>query len=111
LTAFCLVSKIQQVQVFHEEQQLNNHHDETNQSSKWQERIWILAVAGQAGFLIAIPVLLGFGVGILLDRQFNTIILFAVLLAMAGFGGGEFLVYRGVKGTVHKRLEEQKKEE
>jgi F0F1-type ATP synthase assembly protein I len=105
------VSKIQQVQVFHEEQQLNNHQDETNQSSKWQERIWILAVAGQAGLFIAVPVLLGFGAGILLDRQFNTVILFAVLLAMAGFGGGAFLVFRWVKGTVHKRLEEQKKEE
>jgi len=78
---------------------LNNHHDETNQSSKWQERIWILAVAGQAGFFIAVPVLLGFGAGILLDRQFNTVILFAVLLAMAGFGGGAFLVYRWVASS------------
>lgn len=105
------MSKIQQVQVFHEEQQLNNHQDETNQGSQWQERIWIMSVAGQAGLFIAFPVILGFAAGLMLDRQFNTIILFAVLLAMAGFGGGAFLVYRWVKGTVHKRLEEQKKEE
>ena len=111
MTAYYLVSKIQQVQVFHGEHQLNNNLDETNQSSKWQERIWILAVAGQAGLFIAFPVLLGFGLGIVLDRQFNTVILFAVLLAMAGFGGGAFLVYRWVKTTVRKRLEEQKKEE
>lgn len=70
-----------------------------------------MAVAGQAGLFIALPVLLGFGVGILLDRQFNTIILFAVLFAMAGFGGGAYLVFRWVKTTVAKRLEEQKKEE
>jgi F0F1-type ATP synthase assembly protein I len=105
------VSKIQQVQVFHEEQQLNINQDETNQSSKWQDRIWIMAVAGQAGLFIAFPVLLGFGLGIFLDRQFNTVILFAVLFAMTGFGGGAYLVYRWVKNTVRKRLEEQKKEE
>lgn len=79
--------------------------------TKWQERIWILAVAGQAGFLIAFPVIVGVAVGIMLDRQFNTIILFTILLATAGFGAGAFLVYRWVKTTVYKRLQEQKKEE
>lgn len=111
MTALCLVSKIQQVQVFHEEQQLNNHQNETNQSSKWQDRIWIMSVAGQAGLFIAFPVLLGFGLGIFLDRQFNTVILFAVLLAMTGFGGGAYLVYNWVKKTVQKRLQEKIKEE
>lgn len=79
--------------------------------TKWQERIWILAVAGQAGFLIAFPVIVGVAVGIMLDRQFNTIILFTILLATAGFGAGAFLVYRWVKTTVYKRLQKQKKEE
>jgi F0F1-type ATP synthase assembly protein I len=90
---------------------LNNHQEETNQSSKWQDRIWIMSVAGQAGLFIAFPVILGFGVGLLLDRQFNTIILFSVLFAMAGFGGGVFLVYRWVQNTVKKRLDERIKEE
>jgi predicted F0F1-ATPase subunit len=89
---------------------LNKEFEEPIQT-KWQERIWILAVAGQAGFLIAFPVIVGVGVGIMLDRQFNTIILFTILLATAGFGAGAFLVYRWVKTTVYKRLQKQKKEE
>lgn len=86
-------------------------NEETSRTSKWPERIWIMAVAGQAGLFIAIPVVVGFGLGILLDRQLNTLILFAVLFAMLGFGGGSYLVYTWVKNTVAKRLEEQEKEE
>ena len=89
---------------------MNNDHNETNRDSKWPERIWIMAVAGQAGLYIAVPVIAGFALGLLLDRQLNTIILFAVLFAMLGFGGGAYLVYRWVKNTVAKRMEEQKKE-
>ena len=85
--------------------------EETNQSSKWQERIWIMAVAGQAGLYIAFPVLLGLVAGYFLDRLFGTYILFAILLVMAGFGGGIYLVYHWVKTTVKTRLEEKKKEE
>lgn len=90
---------------------MNTGEEQTNQDTKWQDRIWVLSVAGQAGLFIAFPVILGFVVGLLLDRQFNTVILFSVLLAMAGFGGGVFLVYRWVQTTVKKHLEERKKEE
>ena len=90
---------------------MNSHQEDTNQSSKWQDRIWVMSVAGQAGLFIAFPVILGFGLGLLLDRQLNTFILFSVLFAMAGFGGGVYLVYRWVQNTVKKRLDESKKEE
>jgi len=90
---------------------LDTGEEQTNQDTKWQDRIWVLSVAGQAGLLIAFPVILGFAVGLMLDRQFNTIILFSVLLAMAGFGGGVFLVYRWVQTTVKKHLAERKKED
>ena len=90
---------------------MNTDDSTPNQDTKWQDRIWVMSVAGQAGLYIAFPVILGFGLGLLLDRAFNTIILFSVLLAMAGFGGGVFLVYRWVQTTVKKRLDEQKKEE
>ena len=90
---------------------MNSHQEETNQSTKWQDRIWVLSVAGQAGIFIAFPVILGFGIGLLLDRQFNTVILFSVGFAMAGFGGGVYLVYRWVQTTVKKHLDERKKEE
>ena len=90
---------------------MNRDQEETNQKSDWQDRVWVLAVAGQAGLIIAFPVILGVAVGIMLDRQFNTLILFTILLATAGFGAGAFLVYRWVNTTVKKRLQEQKKEE
>ena len=90
---------------------MNRDQEETNQKSDWQDRVWVLAVAGQAGLIIAFPVILGVAVGIMLDRQFNTMILFTILLATAGFGAGAFLVYRWVNTTVKKRLQEQKKEE
>jgi F0F1-type ATP synthase assembly protein I len=90
---------------------LNINKDETNKNSNWQDRIWVLAIAGQAGLYIAFPVLFGMVIGYFLDRQFGTILLFAVLLAMAGFGGGVFLVYRWVNTTVKKRLTDMKKEE
>jgi len=90
---------------------LNSNQEETNQNSDWQDRVWVLAVAGQAGLYIAIPVFLGLIVGYFLDRLLGTIILFAVLLSMVGFGSGVFLVYRWVNTTVKKRLAEMKKEE
>jgi len=90
---------------------LNTGGEETNQDNKWQDRIWVVSVAGQAGLFIAFPVILGFVVGLLIDRQFNTVILFSVLLAMAGFGGGVFLVYRWVQTTVKKHLADRKKED
>ena len=85
--------------------------EEASQDYNWQERIWVLAVAGQAGFFIAFPVLVGMVIGYFIDRLFNTYILFAALLSMAGFGAGIFLVYRWVKTTVKDRLKEMKKEE
>jgi F0F1-type ATP synthase assembly protein I len=90
---------------------LNNEQEETAQKTPWQERIWVLAVAGQAGIYIAFPVLAGMVIGYFLDRLFNTYILFAALLSMAGFGAGIFLVYRWVQTTVKDRLDEMKKEE
>ena len=90
---------------------MNRDQEETNQNTNWQDRVWVLAVAGQAGLYIAFPVFLGLGIGYFLDRQLGTIILFSVLLSMAGFGGGVFLVYRWVNTTVKRRLADMKKEE
>lgn len=90
---------------------MDNKNENTAQKKHWQERVWVLAVAGQAGIYIAFPVLLGLVIGYFLDRQFGTYILFSVLFSMAGFGSGVFLVYRWVKTTVKQRLDEMKKEE
>ena len=90
---------------------MNTDQEETAQRFPWQERIWVLAVAGQAGLYIAFPVLAGMAVGYFLDRLFNTYILFAALLSMVGFGAGVFLVYRWVQTTVKQHLDKMKKEE
>ncbi len=90
---------------------MNNDNENTAQKTHWQERVWIMAVAGQAGVYIAFPVLLGLAIGLFLDRQFGTYILFSILFSMSGFGAGIFLVYRWVKTTVRQRLDEMKKEE
>lgn len=90
---------------------MNTGEGQTNQETKWQDRIWVLSVAGQAGLFIAFPVILGFVVGLLIDRQLNTVILFSVLLAMTGFGAGVYLVYRWVQTTVKKHLADRKKED
>jgi F0F1-type ATP synthase assembly protein I len=90
---------------------LKNDHEENPQETQWQERAWVLAVAGQAGMYIALPVFIGMVIGYFLDRLFGTKILFAAFLSLAGFGAGIFLVYRWVQTTVKKRLTEKKKEE
>ncbi len=90
---------------------MDSNNENTGQEKHWQERIWIVAVAGQAGIYIAFPVLLGLAIGLFLDRQFGTVILFSILLSMSGFGAGIFLVYHWVKTTVKQRLDEMKKEE
>ena len=90
---------------------MNHNQEEANKKTDWQDRIWIMAVAGQAGLYIAFPVLFGLVIGYLLDQKFGTYILFAVLLSMGGFGGGVYLVYRWVNTTVKKRLTDMKKEE
>ena len=104
------MSKIQIAPDVLEEPYLKTNNEDTAQNTKWQERIWVLALAGQAGLFIAFPVLLGLVVGYLIDRQLGTYILFAILFVTAGFGAGIFLVYRWVKDSVQKRLEETKKE-
>ena len=85
MTAFWLVSKIQIAPDVLKEPYLKTNNDETAQETKWQERIWVLAVAGQAGLFIAFPVLLGLVAGYFLDRLLGTYILFAVLLVVFVF--------------------------
>ena len=90
---------------------MDNKVENTGQNKNWQTRVWVLSVAGQAGMYIALPVLAGLAAGYFLDRLFGTYILFAVLLSLAGFGVGIYLVYRWVQTTVKHRLDEMKKEE
>jgi len=104
------LSKIQFAPVVLKELYLKSNNENIAQNTPWQERIWILTVAGQAGFMIAFPVLLGLAIGFFLDRQFGTYIIFSLLISMAGFGAGIFLVFRWVKTTVKTRLDKMRKD-
>ena len=62
------MSKIQNAPDILKEIKLESKNEETAQDTPWQERIWVVAVAGQAGLYIAFPVLAGMVGGYFLDR-------------------------------------------
>lgn len=88
-----------------------NDNKSTEKKYNWQETLWVLTIGGEAGLLIAVPVLLGLGLGYLLDTSFGTLPLFTLLLTVAGMIGGPILVYHWVRTTVKDRLDKQAKEE
>ena len=90
---------------------MNNENEGTAQNTPWQDRVWVLAVAGQAGLYIAFPVLAGLVIGYFIDRLLGTYILVATILSLAGFGAGIYLVYRWVQTTVKDRLDTMRKED
>ena len=90
---------------------MNNNQDDQKKEPTWQNSLWVVGMAGQAGLYIALPVVLGLFLGYFIDKQLGTIFLFALLFTMIGFIGGVFLVYRWVKDNVQTRLEEMKKDE
>ena len=90
---------------------MNNENEGTAQNTPWQDRVWVLAVAGQAGLYIAFPVLAGLVIGYFLDRLLGPYILVATIFSLAGFGAGIFLVYRWVQTTVKDRLDTMRKED
>lgn len=88
-----------------------NDQKSTEKKYNWQDTLWVLAIGGQAGLLIAIPVLLGLGLGYLLDRTLDTLPWITLLLTVVGMVGGPILVYRWVSTTVKDKLEQKTKEE
>lgn len=96
--------------IFGEERELNDKNG-TEKKYNWQDTLWVLTIGGEAGLLIAVPVLLGLGLGYLLDKSFGTLPWITLLLTTAGMIGGPILVYRWVRTTVKDRLDKQAKEE
>jgi F0F1-type ATP synthase assembly protein I len=80
-----------------------------------REAVWVLGMGAQGGFLVAIPVLVGLGIGVLLDRQFGTMPWITIILTLIGGIAGPAMLYRWVKTSVarqvEKRLEEKRKGE
>lgn len=77
----------------------------------WQQTMWVLAVGGQAGLILAFPVLIGLALGYFIDRALGTLPIITLLFALLGIIGGPILVYRWVKTTVQDRLKENKEED
>ncbi|MBN1178743.1 MAG: AtpZ/AtpI family protein [Anaerolineae bacterium] len=81
----------------------------------WQDTLWVLTMGAQGGLLVAVPVLVGLGLGILLDNQFGTLPCIALALTLVGGVLGPVMLYRWVRSSValhvQKRLDEKKGEE
>ena len=90
---------------------MNIKHDEPTKKPPWRDSLWVVGLAGQAGLYIALPVVLGLFLGYFIDQLLGTVFLFALMFTMVGFIGGVILIYRWVKNTVQKRLEEMKQDE
>ena len=69
-----------------------------------------MALGGQAGLLIAFPVLIGLGLGYVLDRRLDTLPWLTLFLTLVGMVGGPVLVYRWVQSTVRERLDKRFKD-
>ncbi|MGB5932253.1 MAG: AtpZ/AtpI family protein [Anaerolineae bacterium] len=73
------------------------------------KHLWILGFSIQAALGIALPVLLGVGVGWWLDSLLNSFPWITVVLTAAGIFVGPIIVYRWVTRKVEQRLRQEKR--
>jgi F0F1-type ATP synthase assembly protein I len=78
--------------------------EKSEKKYNWQQTVWVLAVGGQAGLLLAFPVLFGLVAGYLLDRNLGTLPIVTLILTLVGMVSGPILVYRWVRTNVQRRL-------
>lgn len=72
------------------------------------KHLWILGLSIQAALGIALPVLLGLGLGWWLDRLLNSFPWITVILTAVGILAGPLIVYRWVTRKVEERLRQEK---
>ncbi len=72
------------------------------------EHLWILVLSIQAALGIALPVILGVGVGWWLDHRLNSFPWITVVLTALGIFAGPIIVYRWVTRKVEERLKKEK---
>ncbi len=82
-----------------------------SKSGKWSDVAWVLAMGAQGGLMIALPVLIGLGVGFLLDKQFDTVPWISLVLTLIGAILGPIVLYRWVTSTVAPQAENRIKNE
>ncbi|MFQ5812834.1 MAG: AtpZ/AtpI family protein [Anaerolineae bacterium] len=77
----------------------------------FKSAIWVLAVGGQLGLSIALPVLIGLAVGYWIDTRLGSLPWVTLLLTLVGTISGPIIVYRWVVHTMRKRFEEGEESE
>jgi F0F1-type ATP synthase assembly protein I len=75
--------------------------------SRLGEIAWILAVSGQGGLMLALPVVCGLGLGYMLDRYFGTLPWLTLALTLIGAIIGPVLLYRWATSMVRRRLQDK----
>lgn len=78
---------------------------------KWGDVAWMLAVSAQGGLMVAMPVVIGLGVGYALDTHFGTLPWITLALTLIGAISGPVLLYRWATALVRQRTAEKKDEE
>ncbi len=87
--------------------------DKTPGSGKtqWADAAWVLAIGGQAGFMLACPVLGALALGYVVDRQLGTLPWITLVLTLVGMVVGPVIVYRWVVRVVKARVDQPRKQE
>jgi len=70
----------------------------------WSDVVWVLAMGAQGGFLVALPVLAGLGIGVWLDNRFGTLPWITIFMTLIGSVIGPILLYRWVTSSVVRRV-------
>lgn len=82
-----------------------------NKRSRWGDVAWMLAVSAQGGLMVALPVVVGLGVGYALDNTFDTLPWITLVLTLIGAISGPVLLYRWATELVKRRREQKQEEE
>jgi predicted F0F1-ATPase subunit len=80
---------------------MKNHSDQNNSNKRPEPNDWTaLALLGQVGLMIVVPMLLGVGLGLFVDRQFHTTPIATLIGLLLGLAAGVYGVYRLVSSTM-----------
>ena len=74
---------------------MKNSNNKGQDSNTWTA----LALLGQVGLTIVISMLIGLGIGLFIDRQFNTAPIATLIGLLLGLAAGVYGVYRLVSSS------------
>ncbi|GAC1448601.1 MAG: hypothetical protein PVSMB4_05950 [Ktedonobacterales bacterium] len=74
---------------------MKNQNNKPQDSNSWAA----LALLGQVGLTIVIPMLIGLGLGLFIDKKFNTVPIATLIGLLLGLAAGVYGVYRLVSSS------------